>query len=126
MTLLIQRASDIDLSAPIKIAECNVRQFLPYGAYLTDGGEIVLFNRGYRPMFRRDKDGIVHPDKRGRWVEGIRAHVFFYSDATPSETEVMHRCQIIMARWSAVAGVRGRATRGWLLPKRWIHNRLGP
>lgn len=117
------RGSDAD--PPFKISGRTVRPFLPYGAYLTEDGEIVMFDRRYRPIFRRDKGGTVHPDDRARWVDGICGHVWFYSDVTLTEAEVMHRCQIIMARWAAAGMTRGRAARNWLLPRQWIHNRQG-
>jgi len=98
---------------------------LPYGYWRTAAGEVVLYDRQYRPIFVRRPDGIVvvgHPD---RWVAGIIEKAWFYSDATAPRTDAQTRakCEGILARWVAAARVGRPVALTQLLNRQWLTRR---
>jgi hypothetical protein len=99
----------------------------PYGCYFTASGEIVLFDRRYRPMFRLDRHGRVSADDPARWVGGIIGKCWFHDDScSPRRNpEIRHRVSILAQRWQAAAdGVDVPISE--LLPPAWIFNRKPP
>jgi hypothetical protein len=82
-----------------------IRQALPYGYWRTAAGELVLYDRHYRPIFTRRADGTVVIDHPDRWVAGIIEKAWFYSDATSPRINQQTRakCEGILARWIAAA-----------------------
>jgi hypothetical protein len=53
---------------------------LPYGFWICDGGRKVVFNRHYRAIRQRDRDGVVSiadPDEFVAWSQ----EGYFYRDA---------------------------------------------
>src|SRR5262249_41953266 len=99
------------------------RRALPYGAYLCWTGEVVLFDRRYRPIFRREPTGLVNRDSPARWVHGIRGKCWFYSDVCSPRInrETLHRILAVQRRWeTAAAGVSIGLDQ--LLPAEWIIN----
>ena len=102
----------------------NSRSRKPYGVYLTSAGELVLFDRSYKPMYRRDRHGFVHRDDPGRWVEGIEHKAWFFDGATSpwSNHETRQRITVILERWSSAADSRCSADPRSLVPVEWIVN----
>jgi hypothetical protein len=101
------------------------RWALPYGAYTTAAGELVLHDRRYRPLYRRARDGTVERDALTRWVDDVVAHVWFYDDRCTPRTnrETLRRILAIRDRWE-LSVITGRAESvRWLLPSAWITTR---
>lgn len=79
----------------------------PYGAYITAGGEEVLFDRGYEPLLRRDVDG-ANARKASGWIEHV-AQVWFYTDANSPRgsrrlkrtRDTIYRCEMVLDAFKA-------------------------
>jgi hypothetical protein len=61
----------------------SARAKLLYGQWTTADGTVVLFDRKYRPRWRRKPDGIVEPADPAQWIEGIVGETWLYTDRTP-------------------------------------------
>lgn len=80
----------------------------PYGAYITKDGEEVLFDRGYSPMLRRDKDK-TNVRKASGWIDNIAAQVWFYEDANSPRgprrlkrtKDTISRCDMVLEAFNA-------------------------
>jgi hypothetical protein len=65
------------------VEEILLRATLPYGMWTTESGEEVLFNREYRPIWRRKLNEMpATPIKEFEWVEDIKSTKFFFDDST--------------------------------------------
>jgi hypothetical protein len=79
----------------------------PYGAYITEDGEEVLFDRGYSPMLRRDTDK-TNVRKASGWIDHI-AQVWFYEDANSPRgprrlkrtKDTISRCDMVLGAFNA-------------------------
>ena len=103
----------------------DLERSLPYGARVTASGELVLFDRRYKPIFTRLPDGIVVPERPDRWVEGIVETVWFYREASPPRVnkETRARCERILSRWVAASRTGRPVSRTQLLHRHWISSR---
>jgi hypothetical protein len=74
------------------------RSKLFYGQWITADGTVVLFDRKYRPRWRRTPDGTVTPADPSQWVDGIVQESWFYSDrcSLPDRKQINAR---IVAEW---------------------------
>jgi hypothetical protein len=105
------------------------RRCLPYGVYFTWDGQAVLFDRRYRPIYRRWPDGRVERDDPGRRVHGIRALAWLYDDNCSPRTsrETLRRVLAIQQRWYlpclALRQEESCSDIGWLMPPEWMVNR---
>ncbi len=81
-------------------------RLLPYGIYRCHDGAMVLYDRWYRPMFRRAPDGNVKADDPCRRVPDIKDQCWFYEDGNcPRHSKAMRaRCTAIRDRWAAAVG----------------------
>jgi hypothetical protein len=71
---------------------------LIYGQWTTADGSEVLFDRRYRPRWRRTPDGTVEPADPSQWIEGIVQENWFYTDrASLSERKQINAR--IVAEW---------------------------
>ncbi len=74
----------------------------PYGAYIT------IFDRGYSPMLRRDKDK-TNVRKASGWIDNIAAQVWFYEDANSPRgprrlkrtKDTISRCDMVLEAFNA-------------------------
>jgi hypothetical protein len=57
------------------------RAKLLYGIWKTESGDEVLFDRQYRPRWRRTPDGIVTAADPGEWIDNIVQESWFYTDS---------------------------------------------
>jgi hypothetical protein len=79
------------------------RRALPYGCYFTWDGQAVLFNRRYKPIFRRWPDGHVERDRLDRWVDGIFRLVWFYNDSVCNAPATLAKITAIQLVWERAA-----------------------
>jgi hypothetical protein len=56
------------------------RSRLLYGVWQTESGDEILFDRQYRPRWRRTPDGTVVPVDPSEWIDGISGERWFYTD----------------------------------------------
>ncbi len=68
-----------DAEAP-RFGTWLARAKLLYGIWKTESGDEVLFDRKYRPRWRRTPDGIVTAADPSQWIDGIVEECWFYSD----------------------------------------------
>jgi hypothetical protein len=61
-------------------AEESSRSKLLYGEWTTADGTVVLFDRKYRPRWRRTPDGIVTPADPSKWIDDILQEAWFYTE----------------------------------------------
>jgi hypothetical protein len=59
----------------------SARSKLLYGIWKTASGDEVLFDRKYRPRWRRKPDGIVTAADPGEWIDNIVQESWFYTDS---------------------------------------------
>ena len=99
------------------------RRRLPYGVYYCANGDTVVFDRRYQPRFCRDRNGVVHRDHPGRWVDGIIGHAWFYDDNSSPRVngETLRRILAIRGRWEAAAAGMQLDPR-LLVPIEWVIN----
>lgn len=79
----------------------------PYGAYITEDGEEILFDRGYNPMLRRNADK-TNPRKASGWIPHV-AQVWFYTDADSPRgprrlkrtKDTIRRCEMVLEAFNA-------------------------
>lgn len=57
-----------------------LRQRLIYGEWQTSTGDRILFDRRYKPRWRKTPDGAVAPADPGEWIADISNEVWFYND----------------------------------------------
>ena len=60
----------------------SMRYRLIYGRWTTADGTEVMFDRRYRPRWRRKPDGVVEPADPSQWIDGIVEESWSYSDRT--------------------------------------------
>lgn len=100
----------IETSSGVHSFACTKRdleyRLLPYGIYRCHDGALVLYDRWYRPMFRRAPDGTVQADDLRRYVRDIKDQCWFYHDGNcPRYSKAMRaRCTEIRDRWAAAVG----------------------
>jgi hypothetical protein len=58
----------------------SARAKLLYGQWTTADGTEVLFDRKYRPKWRRHPDGTVEPADPSEWIDDIVQENWFYTD----------------------------------------------
>jgi hypothetical protein len=75
------------------------RARLLYGQWTTSDGSIILFDRKYRPAWKRRPDGTVAPADPTQWIEGIVAERWFYTDRVDLPTRRRIVAEIATA-WS--------------------------
>jgi cytochrome oxidase assembly protein ShyY1 len=74
---------------------------------ITKDGEEVLFDRGYSPMLRRDKDK-TNVRKASGWIDHV-AQVWFYNDANSPRgprrlkrtKDTISRCDMVLEAFNA-------------------------
>ena len=72
-----------------------------YGAYITEDGEEILFDRGYNPMVRRDADK-TNVRKASGWINHV-AQVWFYDDGnSPRGSKRLKRTKDTITRCEMV------------------------
>ena len=103
----------------------DLERALPYGAWTTSTGDVVLFDRQYKPLFSRASNGIVVRERPDRWVHNIVDEVLFYRDASaPTVLKATKiKCEGILARWAGAASTERPVAKALLLNWRWIESR---
>jgi hypothetical protein len=93
-----------------------MRRELPYGIWIEKNGAEVLFNRDYRPIWRRRPGGNVSRvrDPIGpsgeMWIYWVSQDHFYNDGCTPwHDAKSRKRCEAILAEWLAARVVDGRA-----------------
>lgn len=79
----------------------------PYGAYITEDGEEILFDRGYSPMLRRGADKI-NVRKASGWIDH-KAQVWFYADTNSPRgprrlkctKDTIRRCEMVLEAFNS-------------------------
>lgn len=56
------------------------RSRLLYGVWQTESGDEILFDRQYRPRWRRTSNGTVVPADPSEWIVSISGERWFYTD----------------------------------------------
>jgi hypothetical protein len=80
------------------ISSADLRRiFLPYGQWTCPDGRVVLFNRGYRPIWERLADGTVRPADGTECVR-FSQQEWFYTDRH-SEAESRKRAAAVVTNW---------------------------
>jgi hypothetical protein len=82
-SLADRESSDDD--AP-RFGSWSARQKLLYGKWTTADGTVVLFDRKYRPRWRRKPDGTVAAADPAEWIDGIVHECWLYGERTPIAT----------------------------------------
>jgi hypothetical protein len=84
----------------------NPRASLPYGMWTQEDGTEVLFNRSYRPMWKRTPEGEV--SKTSGWVDEIVKVQHYYDDWTPPYRSDATRikCQAVLDAWGVTPEMR--------------------
>ena len=70
------------------------RSRLLYGVWQTESGDEILFDRQYRPRWRRTPNGTVVPADPSEWIVGISGERWFYTERADLPTRkrvTMHR-----------------------------------
>jgi hypothetical protein len=97
---LADRESSDD-EAP-RFGTCLARAKLLYGIWKTKSGDEVLFDRKYRPKWRRKPDGAVAPADPAEWVDDIvQGSSWLYTD----------RASLLTRK-----GINARIAAEWRLP----------
>jgi len=55
----------------------------PYGKWITEDGDKVLFNRNYQPIWKREPEGKTVAASRNWWVPNIASQEFYYNESNP-------------------------------------------
>jgi len=79
----------------------------PYGAYITEQGEEILFDRGYSPILRRNADK-ADVRKASGWIKHV-AQVWFYDDSNSPRgprrlkrtKDTIRRCDMVLDAFKA-------------------------
>ncbi len=79
-------------------ADESLRYWLIYGQWTNADGTVVLFDRRYRPRWRRTPDGTVEPADPTQWIDGIIHKSWFYRDRT-SLSDRKRICVRIASEW---------------------------
>lgn len=75
-----------------------MRIVLPYGKWTCADGTEVLFNRDYRPIWRRHPNGMVVPADPDEWVNFVKQEYIFGELNTPNEDRGSYRVCINQLR----------------------------
>lgn len=54
-----------------------LRLVMPYGKYICSDGSEVLYNRDYRPLWKKEPDGAVVPVDSDQYIDHVRQEGFF-------------------------------------------------
>lgn len=86
------------LEIPDMILVASDKELKPYGVYLMENGDRILFNRSYSPMLHWEKEtGQIKVMDREWWVR-YESQVWFYNDGLPVKKTSRLR-QVIMNLW---------------------------
>jgi len=71
---------------------------LPYGKWTCANGTVVLFNRGYKPIWSRSPGTAVLAMLGDEWIENIVREEWFYDDSNPPwrDSGSRRRCEQIL------------------------------
>jgi len=77
-----------------------MRIVMPYGKWTCADGTEVLFNRDYRPIWKRRPNGVVVAADPDEWVKFAKQQYFFGDHSTPDEDPDSYRiCMRQLRDW---------------------------
>jgi hypothetical protein len=83
-----------------------MRIVMPYGKWTCADGMEVLFNRDYRPIWKKHPNGMVVTADPDEWVRFAKQEYFFGDHNTPDEDHVSYRiCLQQLRDWGVQHGV---------------------
>lgn len=81
MERFLRKCSSPNHEAP-NLIKHSLRQSLPYGVWYTKDGNVILYNRGYSPIYSK-YPGKEIIEECHRWVSDIVRSENFYNDSNP-------------------------------------------